>query len=75
MSKRGDQNPLGKIINVGKLPCIVIGVVAKNLTMESPGAANRLDVYMPFTTVGVLTANGGTSGTDWRLRRLRKRER
>ena len=48
----GDQNPLGKIINVGKLPCIVIGVVAKNLTMESPGAANRLDVYMPFTTVG-----------------------
>jgi macrolide transport system ATP-binding/permease protein len=48
----GDQNPLGKIINVGKLPCIVIGVVAKNLTMESLGAANRLDVYMPFTTVG-----------------------
>jgi macrolide transport system ATP-binding/permease protein len=48
----GDQNSLVKIINVAKLPCIVIGVVAKNLTMESPGAANRLDVYMPFTTVG-----------------------
>jgi macrolide transport system ATP-binding/permease protein len=47
----GDENPLGKIINVGKLPCIVVGVVAKNVAMESPGAANRLDVYMPYTTV------------------------
>jgi macrolide transport system ATP-binding/permease protein len=48
----GAENPIGKIINVGKLPCVVIGVVAKNLTMESPGAANRLVVYMPYTTVG-----------------------
>ena len=48
----GAENPIGKIINVGKLPCMVVGVVAKNLTMESPGAANRLVVYMPYTTVG-----------------------
>ncbi len=47
----GAENPIGKIINVGKLPCMVVGVVAKNLTMES-GAANRLVVYMPYTTVG-----------------------
>ncbi|MGA8170404.1 MAG: MacB family efflux pump subunit [Methylocystis sp.] len=47
----GDENPLGKVINVGKLPCIVVGVVVKNITMESPGSANRLDVYMPYTTV------------------------
>ena len=46
-----DENPLGKVINVGKLPCIVVGVVAKNVAMESPGAANRLDVYMPYSTV------------------------
>ncbi len=47
-----DENPLGKIINVGKLPCIVVSVVAKNLAMDTPGAANRLSVYLPFTTVG-----------------------
>jgi macrolide transport system ATP-binding/permease protein len=45
------ENPLGKVINVGKLPCIVVGVVAKNIAMESPGSAKRLDVYMPYTTV------------------------
>jgi len=44
-------DPLGKILNVGKLPCIVVGVVAKNVAMESPGSADRLDVYMPYTTV------------------------
>ncbi len=46
-----NENPLGKILNVGKLPCIVVGVVAKNVAMESPGSADRLDVYMPYTTV------------------------
>ena len=65
----GDQNPLGKILNVGKLPCIVIGVVAKNLTMESPGAANRLDVYMPFTTVGArLLGNSRLNYVEMRFR-------
>ncbi len=46
-----NEDPLGKILNVGKLPCIVVGVVAKNVAMESPGSADRLDVYMPYTTV------------------------
>ena len=46
-----NENPLGKILNVGKLPCVVVGVVAKNVALESPGSADRLDVYMPYTTV------------------------
>jgi len=46
-----NEDPLGKILNVGKLPCVVVGVVAKNVAMESPGSADRLDVYMPYTTV------------------------
>jgi len=46
-----NENPLGKVLIVGKLPCIVVGVVAKNVALESPGSANRLDVYMPYTTV------------------------
>ncbi|MFY9627713.1 MAG: MacB family efflux pump subunit [Methylocystis sp.] len=46
-----NENPLGKVLNVGKLPCIVVGVVAKNIAMEEPGSADRLDVYMPYTTV------------------------
>ena len=46
-----NEDPLGKILNVGKLPCVVVGVVAKNVALESPGSADRLDVYMPYTTV------------------------
>ncbi len=46
-----NEEPLGKILNVGKLPCVVVGVVAKNVALESPGSADRLDVYMPYTTV------------------------
>jgi macrolide transport system ATP-binding/permease protein len=65
----GDQNPLGKIINVGKLPCVVVGVIAKNLTMEAPGAASRLDVYMPFTTVGArLLGNSRLNFVEMRFR-------
>ncbi|SFK82759.1 MacB family efflux pump subunit [Methylocapsa palsarum] len=50
------DNPIGKIIIVGRTPCFIVGVVAKNLAMESPGAGNRLVVYLPYTTVGARLA-------------------
>jgi macrolide transport system ATP-binding/permease protein len=42
------ENPLGKIIILGKLPCIVIGVTAKE---DSPfGNPDALKVYIPYTS-------------------------
>ena len=42
------ENPLGKTIILGKLPCVIIGVAAKE---ESPfGNQETLKVYIPYTS-------------------------
>lgn len=42
------ENPLGKIIILGKLPCVVIGVTEKE---DSPfGNPDALKVYIPYTS-------------------------
>jgi macrolide transport system ATP-binding/permease protein len=47
----GADNPMGRIIYIGKLPCVIIGVVARNAAMEAPGQDERLNVWLPYTTV------------------------
>ncbi|MBQ8707244.1 MAG: MacB family efflux pump subunit [Succinivibrionaceae bacterium] len=43
-----DTDPLGKIIILGKLPCVIIGVMEKE---ESPfGNPDALKVYIPYTS-------------------------
>lgn len=61
-------NPLGKIIYVGSLPCIVIGVITPKRGWAEPG--NRPSVYLPYTT-----SNARVTGRDYLdmvLIRLRK---
>jgi macrolide transport system ATP-binding/permease protein len=44
----GDDNPLNKVIYIGSLPCVVVGVVAQKPGWAEPG--NRLSVFLPYTT-------------------------
>ena len=63
-------NPLGKIIYIGNLPCIVIGVLAPKRGWAEPG--NRPSVIVPYTT-----SNARVTGRDYLdmvLIRLRKGE-
>ena len=63
-------NPLGKIIYVGNLPCIVIGVITPKRGWAEPG--NRPSVYVPYTT-----SNARITGRDYLdmvVIRLRKGE-
>ena len=63
-------NPLGKIIYVGSLPCIVVGVLTPKRGWAEPG--NRPSVIVPYTT-----SNARVTGRDYLdmvLIRLRKGE-
>jgi len=51
-------NPLGKIIYIGNLPCIVIGVLAPKRGWAEPG--NRPSVIVPYTT-----SNARVTGRDY----------
>ena len=43
-----NENPIGKVILLGKLPCVVIGVLEKQ---DSPfGGQDNLEVYIPYTS-------------------------
>jgi len=41
-------DPLGKVIYLGSLPCVIVGVVASKRGWDEPG--NKLSVYLPYTT-------------------------
>ncbi|MGA7778944.1 MAG: MacB family efflux pump subunit [Paraburkholderia sp.] len=43
-------DPLGQVILVGRLPCVVIGVVSQGDGL--PGSKGSLNVWMPYSTVG-----------------------
>ena len=43
------ENPLGKVIMVGKLPCVIIAVTKKSNSMFT--YPNSLEVFIPYTTV------------------------
>jgi len=61
-------DPLGKVVYVGNLPCIVIGVLAPKRSFAEPGV--RPSVIMPYTT-----SNARVTGRDYLdmvLIRLRK---
>jgi len=63
-------DPLGKVVYVGNLPCIVIGVLAPKRNFAEPGV--RPSVIMPYTT-----SNARVTGRDYLdmvLMRLRKGE-
>ena len=47
----GEANPLGKVIYVGNLPCIIVGVLGSAPGFEEPGS-NRLNILLPYTTTG-----------------------
>ena len=51
-------NPLGKIIYIGNLPSIVIGVITPKRGWAEPG--NRPGVYVPYTT-----SNARITGRDY----------
>lgn len=43
-----NENPIGKVILLGKLPCVVIGVLEMQ---DSPfGGQDNLEVYIPYTS-------------------------
>lgn len=44
-------NPLGSTIQIAGIPCLVVGVVGKNLAIEGAGSKNQPVVYLPYTTV------------------------
>jgi macrolide transport system ATP-binding/permease protein len=44
----GSDNPLGKTIHVGSLPCIIIGITGRNRRLERK-IENKLNVWIPYT--------------------------
>ncbi|WP_245258551.1 ABC transporter permease [Methylosinus sp. LW4] len=44
-------DPIGSILFVGRLPCIVIGVAGRNYRQEARGGGARLNIWIPQTTM------------------------
>ncbi|EJF89681.1 macrolide export ATP-binding/permease MacB [Bartonella vinsonii subsp. arupensis OK-94-513] len=44
------ENPLGKVVHVGKVPARIIGVVDPQ-NQTNGGVSNTIQVYLPYTTV------------------------
>ena len=59
-----NENPIGKVILLGKLPCVVIGVLEKQ---DSPfGGQDNLEVYIPYTSA-IARITGSSSQSKGRL--------
>jgi len=44
-------DPIGSVLFVGRLPCVVIGVAGRNYRQEAQGGGARLNIWIPYTTM------------------------